>query len=152
MFRGLNSVQLDPKGRLAIPSRYRQPLQELCANRLIFTIDTEQACLLLYPLPIWLEIEKKLTVLPSFDAQARRIQRLLIGHATEVELDAAGRLLVPPPLREYAGLEKSVALIGQGNKFEVWSEAQWKQGRETWLAEPLAEIESLPDALKNLAL
>ncbi len=152
MFRGLNSINLDPKGRLAIPSRYRQPLLDMCQGQLIITIDTEQRCLLLYPLPIWLEIEKKLANLPSFEIQSRRIQRLLIGHATEVELDSAGRIVVPPALREYAGLDKAVDLIGQGNKFELWSHDHWQASRKEWLAEPAETRLVLPDALKNLSL
>ncbi len=152
MFRGLNLINLDLKGRFAMPARYREILQGLCNGKLIATIDTEQKCLLIYPEPAWLEIEKKLALLPSFDLQARRIQRLLIGHATDVEWDSAGRLLLPPPLRDYAGLEKEIALVGQGNKFEVWSEVEWKAAREAWLQEPLAKDETLSASLKELSL
>ena len=83
------------------------------------------------------------------NARARRLQRLLIGHATEVELDSAGRILLPPPLREFADLDKRVILLGQGNKFELWNEVLWQDRREQWLTEdegdqPLsAELESL---------
>jgi MraZ protein len=152
MFRGLNLINLDPKGRFAMPARYREILQELCGGKLIATIDTEQKCLLIYSEPAWLEIEKKLSVLPSFDLQARRIQRLLIGHATEIEWDTAGRLLIPPPLREYADLQKEIALVGQGNKFEVWNETHWKMARDMWLEEPLAKEEALSESLRDLAL
>jgi MraZ protein len=152
MFRGLNLINVDLKGRFAMPGRYREILQELCEGKLIATIDTEQKCLLIYPEPAWLEIEKKLALLPSFDLQARRIQRLLIGHATEMGWDSAGRLLLPPPLREYADLQKEIALVGQGNKFEVWNEAHWKTARDTWLQEPLAKDDSLSTALRDLSL
>jgi len=84
-------------------------------------------------LPEWEEIERKLVKLPSFNVQARRLQRLLIGHATEVELDGNGRILLPPLLREFASLDKAVVMIGQGNKFEIWDEAKWNARRAEWL-------------------
>jgi MraZ protein len=111
MFRGINAVNLDAKGRMSIPTKYRNALSTDESKGLIVTIDTESACLLLYPLLIWEQIEAKLQQLPSFDPQARRIQRLLIGHASDVELDSQGRILLPTLLREYAGLQKKTMLI-----------------------------------------
>lgn len=104
-----------------------------CNGQMVVTVDRDH-CLLLYPLPDWEEIERKLVKLPSFNAQARRLQRLLIGHATECELDGSGRILLPPPLREFAGLDKGVVMIGQGNKFELWDEGTWNTQRAEWLA------------------
>ncbi|MFU8797818.1 MAG: division/cell wall cluster transcriptional repressor MraZ [Gammaproteobacteria bacterium] len=149
MFRGINAINLDPKGRLAMPTRYRERLQ----GCLVLTIDTESPCLLLYPMTEWEIIEKKIEALPSFNRVTRRIQRLLIGHATEVELDGNGRLLVPPPLRDYATLEKELMLVGQGKKFEIWSAPQWQRDRDHWLAEEAARgNEELPSELQSLAL
>jgi len=148
MFRGANSVNMDPKGRIVMPTRYRACLQEGS----ILTIDTEERCLLLYPLETWEEIESKLAALPSFNAQARRIQRLLIGHATEVELDAQGRMLVPPLLREYAGIEKKAVLVGQGKKIEIWAETHWQESRSVWLKEELRQDGELPEVVKLLSL
>lgn len=91
MFRGVNKINLDAKGRMALPARYRDQIADCCENQLVVTIDTETRCLLLYPLPEWETIEKKIESLPSFNPAARRIQRLLIGHATDLELDASGR-------------------------------------------------------------
>ena len=105
MFRGVNTVNLDSKGRLAIPTRYREQLVRLCEGQMVVTVDRD-GCLLLYPLPEWEEIERKLARLSSFQKQTRRLQRLLIGHATECEMDANGRILLSQPLREFAGLEK----------------------------------------------
>lgn len=150
MFRGVNALTLDSKGRLAIPTRYRDELVRVANGRLVVTVDRDH-CLLLYPLPEWEEIERKLVKLPSFNAPARRLQRLLIGHATEVELDGSGRILLPPPLREFAALDKTVVMIGQGNKFEIWDEAQWNTRRAEWLNASDGEGE-LPDELGSLSL
>lgn len=151
MFRGVNALQLDSKGRLAIPTRYRETLIRQCNGQMIMTVDRDR-CLLLYPLPDWEEIERKLVKLPSFNKQARRLQRLLMGHATECDLDASGRILVPPPLREFAGLNKSVVLIGQGNKFELWSEEVWNVRRAEWLAAGDDDGGDLPPDLESLSL
>lgn len=126
MFRGSATLNLDSKGRLAVPTRHRDFLQSYCAGRLIITADPSK-CLLVYPLPDWEPIEKKLNSLSSFNPQTRSLQRLLVGNASDVELDSAGRILVPTSLRQFAGLEKSVVLAGQGNKFEVWDEEKWHQ-------------------------
>lgn len=151
MFRGVNSINLDPKGRLAIPTRYRSELLESCDGQLVLTIDRDK-CLLLYPLPEWEEIERKLIRLPTLNPHARRLQRLLIGHASECEMDAQGRVLVSEPLRKFAGLDKRVVLIGQGNKFEVWDEDVWNVRRDEWLEEEsLEDMSDLPPELGSLA-
>ena len=153
MFRGLTAINLDAKGRMAIPMKYRGLLSSQADNRIILTIDTEDACLLLYPLPEWEKIENKLEALPSFHPMTRRIQRLLLGHATELELDKNGRLLIPNLLREYAAIEKSVMLVGQGKKFELWSDSTWQSGRKAWLAQKNPEdVAGLPDELKEISL
>lgn len=152
MFRGVNEVNIDVKGRFVMPTRYRERLQHESKGSIILTIDTEEKCLLLYPLTVWEEIESKLTQLPSFNPAARRIQRLLIGHATEVELDNHGRILLPPLLREYAELNKFLMLVGQGKKFEIWDEAHWQLRRSQWLAEESGLDSTLPDEVKSLSL
>lgn len=152
MFRGISAINVDPKGRMAMPSRYRERLSADNVSQLVVTIDTEATCLLLYPLPEWESIERKLEALPSFNKVTRRIQRLLIGHATEVELDSNGRILLPPLLREYAKLEKHVMLVGQGKKFEIWAEHEWESGRKGWLDEATNYDEALPNELQSLAL
>jgi transcriptional regulator MraZ len=150
MFRGLASLNLDSKGRMAIPTRYREQLLRHSNGQMVVTVDRDH-CLLLYTLPDWEEIERKLVRLPSFNKQARRLQRLLIGHATECEMDGNGRILLPPALREFAGLDKAVVLIGQGNKFEVWADEKWTARRSEWLSEPDDNGE-LPDELGSLSL
>ncbi|STX43144.1 MraZ protein [Legionella donaldsonii] len=152
MFRGINAITIDGKGRLAVPTRYRDALGAQEKSSLVVTIDTEETCLLLYPAAQWQIIEDKLQSLPSFNVAARRIQRLLIGHATDVELDGNGRVLLPPLLRDYAHLDKRVVMIGQGNKFEVWDEMLWQTRREQWLAEEASQEDGLPDEMKTFSL
>lgn len=152
MFRGINAVNVDAKGRFAIPTKYRERLQSDCQHKLVMTIDTEERCLLLYPAPMWEEIESKLSQLPSFNPAARRIQRLLIGHATEVESDANGRLLLPTLLRDYADLGKKIILLGQGKKFEIWDEQVWQSRRDHWLQEENDGSGDLPDEVQTLSL
>lgn len=136
-----------------MPTRYRERLQLDSKSSVVLTIDTDERCLLLYPLPEWEEIEKKLATLPSFNPAARRIQRLLIGHATDAEMDGQGRILLPPLLREYAGLHKRAVLVGQGKKFELWDDAHWEGCRGHWLQEESSSNESsLPDELKSISL
>ena len=150
MFRGVTHINLDAKGRIAFPSRYRERLGALCDGNLVVTVDRDH-CLLVYPLPEWEHIEQKLVRLPSLNRSARRLQRLLIGHATECQLDGSGRILLSQPLRDFAGLDKKTVLIGQGNKFELWDEIAWTQRRDEWLAEA-AESEDLPGDLESLSL
>ncbi len=152
MFRGVAELNLDAKGRMTMPTRYRERLNERCEGRMIVTIDTDERCLLLYPLPEWENIERKLDALPSFNAQARRVQRLLMGHATDTDMDSNGRLLLPPPLRQYAGMDKHVVLIGQGKKFELWDATVWGERRDDWLAEETVGDEPLPAELQSLSL
>jgi MraZ protein len=133
MFRGANKLTLDAKGRMVMPTRYRERLQERCGGKLVITVDRDQ-CLLIYPMPDWEEIERKLMRLPSLDPRSRRLQRLMVGHATEVDLDGHGRLLLPPNLREFGSLTRDATLIGQGQHFELWDEARWTERRDEWLA------------------
>lgn len=120
-------------------------------GRLVATVDRSDRCLLIYPQPEWEEIERKLMQLPTLNPVVRRLQRLMIGHATELELDANGRMLIPPPLREYAGLSRQALLIGQGARFELWDEKQWNERREDWLKVD-ESAETLPPELESLSL
>lgn len=151
MFRGINAISLDVKGRLAMPARYRETLLAACDGRLVATIDTEDECLLIYPVTEWDLIQQKIEALPSFNAAARRIQRLLIGYATDVEMDGNGRILIPTLLREYAHLEKQSVLLGQGKKFELWNEQHWNHRKDDWLSDDNKSLE-LPADLEQLSL
>lgn len=135
MFRGVSAINLDAKGRLAVPTRYRDVLHENNDGEIVITVNHSERCLWMYTLSEWVEVEKKLVKLPSFNKSAERLKRILIGHATEVSMDKAGRLLISQPLREFAGLDKEIVLIGQGNKFEIWDAAYWNQKQEEWLSD-----------------
>ena len=149
MFRGATKVTLDAKGRLAIPTRYRDRIAARSDGQLVITVDRD-ACLLIYPLPDWEEIERKLVRLPSLQKRAREMQRIMLGYATEVDLDSHGRILLSRELREFAGLERSAVLIGQGHKFELWDEERWNEKRDAWLNAD--DDGDLPPELESLSL
>ena len=126
MFRGISQLNLDVKGRLAVPARHRDALLERCSGHLVVTADADR-CLLIYPLPDWELSPQKLESLSNLDPRVRELQRRVIGFATDVDMDGAGRVLIPPTLREYAQLDKAVALVGQPKKFELWSKDNWDE-------------------------
>lgn len=139
---------MDNKGRIAIPAKQRECLASLCDGRIVMTAHTEDKCILVYPETEWDSIRPKIEALPTFNKQALRAQRLLIGYATPLELDANGRVLVPPTLRDYAGLDKSLMLVGLGKKLELWSETQWLQS----VAGAELDDEPLPPEMLSLSL
>jgi MraZ protein len=151
LFRGVSSLNLDAKGRFAIPTRYRERLVETCASELVITVDKDR-CLLIYPKPIWLDIEEKLKKLPSFDEASRNLQRLYIGNAHDIEMDGQGRVLLPQELRKFANLDKKVALVGQINKFELWDEETWNARQDTWLQKIDLNALELPDDFKSISI
>ncbi|MDR0805687.1 MAG: division/cell wall cluster transcriptional repressor MraZ [Enterobacteriaceae bacterium] len=152
MFRGATTVNLDSKGRLAIPTRYRDSLQVECEGQLVCTIDLHQPCLLLYPLPEWEKIEQKLSKLSSMNPAERRVQRLLLGHASECQMDSAGRVLIANTLRQHAGLVKEMMLVGQFNKFELWNEETWYQQVQEDIAAEQSATLPLSERLQDFSL
>ena len=134
-----------------MPSRYRDELVSRCAGQLIVTIDAIDPCLCVYPLSEWELIEAKLRELASFREENRRLQRLLIGNAVDLELDASGRFLVPPRLRGYAKLDKRAMLVGQLNKFQLWDEDAWNAVVDADLA-AIKQPGALSDDLRDLIL
>ncbi|MEP7314587.1 MAG: division/cell wall cluster transcriptional repressor MraZ [Pseudomonadota bacterium] len=150
MFRGATKVTIDDKGRVVIPTRHRALVAEHGEGRLVVTVDRDQ-CLLIYPAPEWEQVEKRLMNLPSMHPQSRRLQRLMVGHATDVELDSHGRLALSTELREFAALKRAGMLIGQGNRLELWDEARWNEQRNTWLASERAATD-LATELDSLSL
>ena len=148
MFQGAAQLNLDSKGRLAIPAKHRDELMAHCAGQLVLTADAD-GCLLFYPQPEWQPIRDKLLKLSALNPRIRALQRRLIGYAEEVEMDAVGRVLISSALRTYASLDKRVMLIGQGNKFELWDEAKWTAQQDAELSFANGE---LPPELEGFTL
>ena len=150
MFRGVQHINMDAKGRMAVPARQRDALASQSAGCVVITIDTQSPCLAIYPLPEWERIEAAVQALPALKPAVKRFQRLVLGYATDLELDGSGRILLPQSLRDYARLEKKVVLVGQGNKLELWSEDLWLAERDAALA---TEVEGdVPAELMSLTL
>ncbi len=150
MFRGATKVTIDDKGRVVVPAQHRADLAAPAAGRVVVTVDRDQ-CLRIYPFPEWEKIETALNAMPSLHPQARRLQRLMIGHAQEMTLDSHGRLALTPELREFAGLERAAYLVGQGKGLELWDEARWKSQREEWMKSE-QEVTGLATELASLNL
>lgn len=147
MYQGSHAINMDAKGRVAVPAKHRDMLASACGGRIVMTAHTQDKCVLIYPETEWQNILPKIEALPSFNKSALRAQRLLIGYACALELDSNGRVLVPPTLRDYANLEKKLMLVGLGKKFELWSE-------ESWLSSVADsdEDEELPAEMLSLSL
>ena len=148
MFRGVTQLSLDNKGRLAVPARHRDALLARCGGKLVVTADSSQ-CLLVYPGPDWEPIQQKLMSLSAFNGRVRDLQRLLVGNAADVEMDGAGRILIPAPLRSLAGLEKDIALVGQGTRLELWDQARWAEQMDKSMA---AADQAMPPDLEGFSL
>lgn len=150
MFRGISNASLDAKGRMALPTRNRESVVAVADGKVVVTIDMRERCLLLYPLPEWEVVQRKLESLSNINPEARLLQRLLIGHATDLELDNSGRILLPSLLREYAELAKKLVLVGQGNKIEIWSHDLWQESMQRWLQE--SDLKDNGDAFTGLSV
>ncbi len=150
MFRGVQHINLDSKGRMAVPSRQRELLSVISEGYIVLTVDTQAPCLALYALPEWERIEADVQALPALNPTVKRFQRLVLGYASDLQLDGSGRILIPPALRDYAKLKKRAVLVGQGNKLELWSEDLWQQECAAALAAD--SIEGLPVELMQLNL
>ena len=133
MFQGETAITIDDKGRLAIPTAYRELVAGECGNRLVLTYSPfESGCLYLYPLPVWERLRDQVNALPRTKKNSRLLQLKLVGAAAFVEPDGSGRVSIPPSQRNAVGIEKKAVLLGMGDKFELWSEqAHHAQIRQT---------------------
>lgn len=152
MFRGFSAVSIDSKGRLAVPIRFRDRLAVIAGGCLVQTLNPLDRSLWLYPLSEWELIETKLADLSDFDKQSRRAKQMMRGYATDCQLDAQGRILLIPELRDYASIKKQSVILGQGNKFEIWNQASWEEQRDHWLQQVGNEGDEPSDPLKGLSL
>jgi MraZ protein len=124
VFKGASSLNLDAKGRLAIPAKHRDALLAHSSGEMVITAHSHP-CLLLYPAFAWEPIQSKIMALSSFEKRAAALQRRLVGYAEDVTLDSAGRMLISSVLRDLIGLDKEVMLVGQGSHFEIWDKEAW---------------------------
>jgi MraZ protein len=148
MFQGAAALSLDVKGRLAIPARHRDALTAAGSGALVLTAHPHR-CLLLYPLPEWEPIRDRVLAGSSLEKQSALLKRLLVGFARDETMDAAGRLLIAPELRQFAQMDKQVWLVGQGNHFELWSDAGWQGQQEAIFA--LGD-DLMPPGMESLSL
>jgi MraZ protein len=135
MFRGVNNINLDVKGRMAVPARHREQFAVGDQYELMLTLAHRGTCLLLYPLSEWEMIERRLIELSDLNNSAYRLKQILLGHANLCEFDGSGRVLIPPVLREHLQIGKRAALVGMGNKLELWQEERWQEERNLSLSQ-----------------
>jgi MraZ protein len=128
MFRGRHEHTIDAKGRTSLPARYRDVLAD---ERRIVLTSALDPCLVAYAMPEWMAFEEKLSKLPQFDRAVQKLKRIYVSGAIDVELDDSGRILVPPTLRDYAGLHKDVIWAGNGKYAELWDKKRWLTHFET---------------------
>src|SRR5262249_190289 len=124
-------VALDAKGRLAIPSRCRDILDQHCQGKMVITMRHHGQSPMLYPPNQFHQVARSVSKLSDSDAVEATMKYRILGHASYVEMDSSGRVLVPPLLRELVGIDKKVALVGQNNKLELWNEATWMEKQKT---------------------
>ena len=148
VFQGAAQVNLDAKGRMAVPTRTREPLTQGGTVGLVLTAHPD-GCLLLYPTPAWEPIRSQVMSFPSLDRQFSVWKRLLVGFAQDVEIDGAGRLLIPPELRDFAHITRQVMLVGQGSHYEIWDLELWNQQLEALRS---GGGTSLPPGMENFSL
>ena len=152
---GYNLVAIDTKGRISLPSKYRESLKDFEASKIIITRDPQYPSLKLYPKKTWDNISSNLISLQTLDPIVRKLQWTILGNASVINFDLNNRMnaLISSDLREYAELsnERKVVLIGMGDKFEIWNSENW-DARQTSsaLSSEILEI-VLPDSVKNLS-
>ncbi len=151
MFRGISNLNVDTKGRIAIPTKYRDEINSDHNGQMMLTVDHADRCLVLYPMTKWVDTEHNLMSLPNLSGAVRDMKRLILGHASEVEMDGQGRLMLAAPLRDYAQMEKKIVLVGQGDKFELWDEEAWSVGRESMREAAPINIQN-EESLKGLSI
>lgn len=152
MFRGITNLNIDTKGRLAMPSRYRDAITTGASGQIVVTADHTDRCLLVYPMNEWIKVEQQLMKLNNMNRRARNVQRMILGHAHECDLDSQGRILVSAPLREYAGLDKKTVLVGQMNKFELWDAEAWQKQTDAMIEEAQGDDFDMDDSLNQVIL
>jgi MraZ protein len=150
MFRGIHLLSIDSKGRVKIPVRHQEQVTKICSGEMVLSIHPDDPCLVLYPLPNWQQLERKIAELPSLNVHSKKISRKLIGHACDCDLDKIGRILLPSSHKIYANLTDKAILSGQGTSFEIWDEKAWREQIEK--LERLSAQNDAPEEISKLAL
>ncbi|ASK34869.1 division/cell wall cluster transcriptional repressor MraZ [Alloalcanivorax mobilis] len=146
MFNGRTALNLDAKGRLTVPTRYRESLNGACGGRVVLTQHPYDACLVMYPLPEWKDIARQVAAQSDAHAQVRALKRRFLGQAVEVDMDGSGRLLVAPELRSVVGLDKKAMLVGLMHRFEIWAEETWIE-----LEQQNLDQDAMPESVQALS-
>lgn len=154
MFHGANHIKVDGKGRVALPTHLREAIVNRTDRGLVMTVSHDkERCLELYPLDEWVVAEQKVNDLSSFYSQHQDLRRFFLGYATTVRLDKTGRVLLPPTLRQFAEVDKGIYLVGQGNKFEIWSQDNWEKKMQAWMDHvPVPVPDDISPELERLQL
>lgn len=150
MFRGNHDVNMDAKGRVAIPARFRDPLAAIASDQVVVTIDPKLPNLMMYPIEVWDVIQAEISSLPSMNAHTTQLKQLLIGNAFDLTIDANGRILLPAVLREHAGLDKGLKLVGLDKKVEIWAADKWAERFQDIQLMDVSD-DDLPPELKTLS-
>ena len=148
MFRGANLLNIDTKGRMAMPTKHREVLLVQSSSDLVITAHPH-GCLLIYPQIAWEPIQSKIMALSSFDKKSSALQRLLVGYAEDISLDTAGRLLLSQVLREFANIDKQAMLVGQGSHFELWDKEAWDKQMQNATQQ---DVSNMPIELEGFSL
>ncbi|BCE00621.1 division/cell wall cluster transcriptional repressor MraZ [Marinicellulosiphila megalodicopiae] len=144
--RGTTPLNLDSKGRFALPTKYRDTINDCCDGQLVMTVDPAGRCLLIYPEPVFEQIEDAILDAPNATEDMRKLERTVLGCAESIKLDSASRLLVSPYLRQTGQLDKKMILTGQGNKFELWNEENWNEYMQSQV------IPEMSDAIRQIKI
>lgn len=150
MFRGSFQHTIDSKGRLSVPSKFREVLLGKGDDRIVmtnFVVDSAR-CLDVYPLDEWMRFEEEIRRKPKFERRMVLFQNYYLGGASECVVDKQGRILIPPLLRQYANLKRGVVLVSALDKFRVWDQEAWKK----MFAEAEEKLTQDPDFLNDLGL
>ena len=148
MFQGETAISIDDKGRLAIPTAYRDLVARECGNQLVLTYSPfEEGCLYLYPMPVWERVRDQVSALPRTKKNGRLLQLKLVGAAAFAEPDGSGRISIPASQRSAVGIDRKAVLLGMGDKFELWSE----QAHHAQIRQTLGDAD-MGDDLQDLVL
>lgn len=152
MIAGFHQINLDAKGRLALPTAHRAHVQEGCQNKLVVTISLRDPCLFVYPFHVFKEVERTLLQLSSTDRLELTVKQMILAHASHVEVDGSGRILIPAGLRDHASLQKHLCVYWEGNKYCIWDNDRWLQHKKDSISSLQENFEGMSETIRGLSL